>query len=427
MSIRIPFVTAVLVFASVGASAQTTINVPADYPTIQQAINASADGDTVLVSAGTYYEQIDFGAHQITVMSADGPAATTIDATFLGPVVTFGSAATRQAVLQGFTITRGQGQLFAGGIAVSEGSPTIRGNIVQGNVGGALGNGISLYFSSALVVGNTVTQNESASGSSGGGGGGGMSVGGDPCGNSTCGAEVIGNVITQNSADNFDSGGGIDINAAGYVKIIGNTISNNSAPDFGGGISMVNSVNAQIENNLIVGNSAGTSGGGIYMSVPSGTRGPFVINNTIADNSAPAGSAIYAGGFDLSSRVVNNILVATPGSSALECDDTYDSHPPIVIANDAFVTGGAVAYAGVCASAAENSGNISEQPIFMPGSYRLAFGSPGIDAGMNAFSTQSVDILGEPRIADGNLDGTAIIDMGAYEWTDEVFANGFEP
>ena len=32
----------------------TTINIPADYTTIQAGINASVDGDTVLVAQGTY-------------------------------------------------------------------------------------------------------------------------------------------------------------------------------------------------------------------------------------------------------------------------------------------------------------------------------------------------------------------------------------
>ena len=33
----------------------TIINIPADYPTIQQGIDASTDGDTVLVQPGEYY------------------------------------------------------------------------------------------------------------------------------------------------------------------------------------------------------------------------------------------------------------------------------------------------------------------------------------------------------------------------------------
>ena len=44
-----------LLFAFLSA---TTINIPADYSTIQEGINASVDGDTVLVAQGTYSENL---------------------------------------------------------------------------------------------------------------------------------------------------------------------------------------------------------------------------------------------------------------------------------------------------------------------------------------------------------------------------------
>ena len=43
---------------AVSALFATTINIPSDYTTIQAGINASADGDTVLVSQGTYSENL---------------------------------------------------------------------------------------------------------------------------------------------------------------------------------------------------------------------------------------------------------------------------------------------------------------------------------------------------------------------------------
>ena len=36
----------------------TIINVPSDYSTIQEGINASVDGDTVLVAQGNYIENL---------------------------------------------------------------------------------------------------------------------------------------------------------------------------------------------------------------------------------------------------------------------------------------------------------------------------------------------------------------------------------
>ena len=55
--------------------AQTTRHVPAEYTSIQVAMNNSADGDIVLVAPGTYYEQLVFGSHQISVESSELPQA----------------------------------------------------------------------------------------------------------------------------------------------------------------------------------------------------------------------------------------------------------------------------------------------------------------------------------------------------------------
>lgn len=65
--------------AQPAAAAPVTIHVPADQPTIQAAINAAANGDTVLVSDGTYKENINFKGKAITVASVNGPVTTTID------------------------------------------------------------------------------------------------------------------------------------------------------------------------------------------------------------------------------------------------------------------------------------------------------------------------------------------------------------
>ena len=47
----------------------TVINIPADYATIQAGIDASSDGDTVLVQPGTYVENINFNGHNVVLGS----------------------------------------------------------------------------------------------------------------------------------------------------------------------------------------------------------------------------------------------------------------------------------------------------------------------------------------------------------------------
>ena len=47
----------------------TTINIPADYSTIQEGIDASSDGDTVLVAPGEYLGRTNIDKDNIILAS----------------------------------------------------------------------------------------------------------------------------------------------------------------------------------------------------------------------------------------------------------------------------------------------------------------------------------------------------------------------
>ena len=76
----------------------------------------------------------------------------------------------------------------------------------------------------------------------------------------------------------------------------------------------------------------------------------------------------------------------------------------------------------------DGGGNIDEDPLFITpvdpstapttvGNLRLAAVSPAVDMGANVY-VENVpnDLDGNPRIVDGNKDGTPTVDMGAYEY-----------
>jgi hypothetical protein len=113
------------------------IHVPADRPTIQQGIDLSISGDTVLVSDGVYSgnnnHDITFGGKAIMVKSVNGPEYTIIDCQgdqwtprkgflFLNEG--------RTTFLDGFTVKNGSTGpyclQYSGGAIYCEGSPTIK-------------------------------------------------------------------------------------------------------------------------------------------------------------------------------------------------------------------------------------------------------------------------------------------------------------
>src|SRR5262245_28419989 len=65
--------------------------VPADYRTIQEAIDASFDGDVVRVQMGTYAEHLDFLGKAIEVVGFDGAGRTILAPQTPGAVVRFHS------------------------------------------------------------------------------------------------------------------------------------------------------------------------------------------------------------------------------------------------------------------------------------------------------------------------------------------------
>lgn len=375
-----------------------TRRVPQDFATIQAAIVAAQDGDTVLVAPGTYFENINFLGKAIEVRSSGGPQVTNIDGALTDVVVQIVSHETTASVLSGFTLTRGLGGAIRMGY---QSSATVSGNVLQGNhVCSGAGAIEVLSGGSPVIRDNVIRANKCDPGA----GGFGIAIfsGADSS------PQILGNLISGHM------GGGIFMFSGGTATIQGNTITGNGRAPYGegGGIAMVNFSNVAIINNLIVGNSAGR-GGGISWLVPSGTRGPLIVNNTIAANDSAQGSGLFADGFDVQTLVVNNIIVAEAGQSAIFCGDFNDTNPPIFNFNDVYSASGA-RYAGICTDQTGFNGNISADPIFVnpsAGDFHLKAHSPAISAGTNSAPNLPVtDKDGGPRVIGG------VVDMGAYEY-----------
>jgi hypothetical protein len=113
--------------------------VPAQYATIQEAIDAAPEGSVITVAPGRYLENIDFGGKAVTVQGS-GPDSI-LDGNFSGPTVRFVSGEGESSVLESFTITNGLSP-SGGGIEIRDSSPTIRRNVIAGNSSTSVGSGI---------------------------------------------------------------------------------------------------------------------------------------------------------------------------------------------------------------------------------------------------------------------------------------------
>jgi Right handed beta helix region/Abnormal spindle-like microcephaly-assoc'd, ASPM-SPD-2-Hydin len=361
-----------------------TIHVPADQPTIQAGINTASNGDTVLVSAGTYYENINFSGKAITVASASGPAATIIDGsnTPNTSAVTFDSGETLSSVISGFTV---QNRLSVG-IDVYGASPTITSNVLTLSC-----TAISAFSDAApLIQGNLITGSNSTGCF---GGNQAISTG------ENSPVRIVGNIVSANN------GPGISVyQASGSVNVSQNTITQNQGAGLfiysgGGPVTVVQ--------NLITGNQ----GIGLSWYLPPITA----ISNTIANNApgccGSVGSEIYAPDVDGTVILENNLVVATGSVPAFYCG--FAGSPPTLMNNDVFSANSAP-YGGACQDATGTNGNISADPLFVDllgDDFHIQSASPVVGVGKTSAPHEpKTDMDGDPRIIGGK------IDIGADEY-----------
>jgi len=207
---------------------------------------------------------------------------------------------------------------------------------------------------------------------------------------------VLDGFTLRDGATVYSLGGSSAVNKEGGGACIGslawlqNCVISNCIASNGGGVSGIANNHGYIRNSLLVGNLATGYGGGAYYA--------SVYNTTLVGNRCSGG---YGGGVWFGS-LFNSIAWGNVNMNG-ETDDTQGSD----------------ANYSCAASLLSMNGCINVPPRFVDeanGNYRLRSDSPCVDKGNNTYAPELPDMDGNARCRDGDGNGVAIADMGAYEY-----------
>ncbi|HET8786476.1 MAG TPA: right-handed parallel beta-helix repeat-containing protein [Candidatus Limnocylindrales bacterium] len=381
------------------------------FCTIKPAASRVVGGQTVLVSGGTYNEQVTVsgsGTSAAPIIFAAAPGATP---TITGGTYGFYISGKSYVTVQGFNVTGTSDD----GIVVKTNSSniTIRANHVSycgQPVNGKTAKGIRIENSSSSIVeDNTVDHNTSY----------GIYV------PSSTGILVRGNESFANAFQYQRAASGIRLYSSS-----GNTVSGNTSHDNeDSGIDVDKSTSNLIVNNVVanngdhgIDNTGGSPGNRIigntvYKNVTAGinvegtSTGVTIANNIAVDNGIA------------SPRTHSNIRVESGSTSgtALNFDLVFLSVP------DTMLIWNSVAYSSLAAfksATGQEARGIEGSPGFVNASgadFNLASGSPAIDSansgasGQQAFDLANVERVDDPLTPNTGTGPRAYDDRGAYE------------
>jgi parallel beta-helix repeat protein len=413
------------------------------YPTVQGAVDAASEGDTVKVRGTCYGVSERKGVTQTVYISKTlilrggyppndwirpDPEAypTTLDAQGEGRVLYI--TGDISPTVEGFRITNGDaaglggatwGHDAGGGVYVVDANPTIEQNEVFSNTSEWFGGGVYVRESAATLDSNQVWGNTATYGA-------GIRL-------ENCSARLEDNDVLTNTAS---WGGGLSLSGGVGTTLIGNTVAGNTAASYGGGIELYG-VSTTLAGNVVLSNTA-SWGGGLYLY---GSSGVFT-GDTIAGNAGSWGGGLHIRA-DSSPMLVNTLVTDNQGDGfvvrgsdpqlkhatvgrndgyglGVTDDGFHDS--TVMMANTILVshTVGVMVTAGNTATLEstlwggggwandtdwDGSGtiitgtvNIWDDPDFVDpdgGDYHIQTWSPAADAGVDAGISEDID--GEPR------------------------------
>ncbi len=419
------------------------------------AAQSNGEDDTINVAAGTY--DADGAGATFTYVSAEDRTLSIIGAGAESTILESSGNLRRvlhldarpadggnsHITVRGLTLRNGSDSFQGGGCAawVTTSEVEIRHCVFSGNGAFLAGGGLYLWADLGRgVVGSSTFVNNSA-----------VAWGGGLFAETTTGEIwLLDNLFDANM--NPFSGGGAHVQTnSGFVQMALNTIRGNAClgvgcgayvKDFGagkvvfentivfgnhgatsGGGLLADSVSGQVEilNNLFYENTAILYGGGVHASAPGGT-GIVLVNNTVSANDAGTqggGVVLRGSGPPATFDVYNNIIRGNvaPAAADLLIEDDTDSNSTYVATK--LFNNNLSDYQIIPGGALTQGSNMNVDPQFVDppgGDYRLAERSPCVEAGdTNAPGLRLIDLDREKRLLDGNGDGIAVVDMGAYE------------